>query len=76
MHPVLPSFQIAILIIIKSFNSSVNHGILWQSADTAIGRLLAAYGIKLSIDNGLTDDVVLEAKTTEFAKHYEDALNG
>ena len=29
-----------------------------------IGRLLIAYGIKLSIDNGLTGDVVLEAKTT------------
>ena len=39
---------------------------------TGIGRLLIAYGIKLSIDNGLTGDVVLEAKTTELAKHYED----
>ncbi|MDO4981955.1 MAG: hypothetical protein Q4E35_00165 [Eubacteriales bacterium] len=36
-----------------------------------IGRLLIAYGIKLSIDNGLTGDVVLEAKTTQLAKHYE-----
>ena len=39
---------------------------------TGIGRLLIAYGIKLSIDNGLTGDVVLEAKTTKLAKHYED----
>ena len=38
---------------------------------TGIGRLLVAYGIKLSIDNGLTGDVVLEAKTTKLAKHYE-----
>ena len=30
---------------------------------------MIAYGIKLSIDNGLAGDVVLEAKTT--AKHYE-----
>ena len=31
-----------------------------------------AYGIKLSIDSGLTGDVVLEAKTTSLAKHYEE----
>lgn len=37
-----------------------------------IGRLLIAFGIKLSIDNGFTGDVVLEAKTTDLAKHYED----
>lgn len=36
-----------------------------------IGRLMIAYGIKLSIDNGLTGDVVLEAKTTSLARHYE-----
>lgn len=30
-----------------------------------------AYGIKLSIDHGLAGDVVLEAKTTELARHYE-----
>ena len=38
---------------------------------TGIGRLMIAYGIKLSIDNGLAGDVVLEAKTTELARHYE-----
>ncbi|MDO5445352.1 MAG: hypothetical protein Q4F31_07020 [Eubacteriales bacterium] len=38
---------------------------------SGIGRLLIAYGIKLSIDNGLTGDVVLEAKTTQLARHYE-----
>lgn len=27
-------------------------------------------GIKISIDNGLRGDVVLEAKTTELAEHY------
>ena len=37
-----------------------------------IGRALIAYGIKLSIDSGLTGDVVLEAKTTSLAKHYEE----
>lgn len=37
---------------------------------SGIGRLLIAYGIKLSIDNGLTGDVVLEAKTTQLAQHY------
>ena len=35
-----------------------------------IGRLLIAYGIKLSIDNGFAGDVVLEAKTTALANHY------
>ncbi len=35
-----------------------------------IGKLLIAYGIKLSIDNGFNGDVVLEAKTTELARHY------
>lgn len=38
---------------------------------TNIGRLMIAYGIKLSIDNGFAGDVVLEAKTTNLARHYE-----
>ncbi len=38
---------------------------------TGIGRMMVAYGIKLSIDNGLIGDVVLEAKTTKLARHYE-----
>ena len=37
-----------------------------------IGRLLIAYGIKLSIDNGFNGDVVLEAKTPELARHYAE----
>ena len=32
---------------------------------------MIAYGIKLSIDNGFAGDVVLEAKTSELARHYE-----
>ena len=42
-----------------------------QPKYTGIGRLMVAYGIKLSIDNGLAGDVVLEAKTTALAEHYE-----
>lgn len=42
-----------------------------QPKYTGIGRLMITYGIKLSIDNGLAGDVVLEAKTTALAKHYE-----
>lgn len=38
---------------------------------TGIGRMLVAYGIKLSIDNELRGEVLLEAKTTELAHHYE-----
>lgn len=37
---------------------------------SGIGRLLIAYGIKLSVDNGLGGDVVLRAKTSELEKHY------
>ena len=37
-----------------------------------IGRMMIAYGIKLSIDNGFAGDVILEAKTTSLAKHYEE----
>ena len=37
---------------------------------TGIGRMLIAFGIKLSIDNGFGGDVILEAKTTELARHY------
>lgn len=37
---------------------------------TGIGQLLIAYGIKLSVDNGLSGDVILEAKTTALAEHY------
>ena len=37
---------------------------------SGIGRLLIAYGIKLSIDCGFSGDVVLEAKTPELALHY------
>ena len=35
-----------------------------------LGRLLIAFGIKLSVDNGFGGDVVLEAKTTRLAEHY------
>lgn len=37
-----------------------------------IGRLLIAFGIKLSIDNGCGGDVTFQAKTPELAKHYAD----
>jgi hypothetical protein len=38
---------------------------------TGIGRMLIAYGIKLSIDHGFAGDVILEAKTEDLARHYE-----
>ena len=37
---------------------------------TGIGRLLIAYGIKLSVDNGFGGDVVLKAKSSELEQHY------
>jgi len=41
-----------------------------------IGRLLIAFGIKLSIDSGFGGDVVLEAKTDALAKHYKNDFGG
>ena len=38
---------------------------------SGIGRVLIAFGIKLSVDHGFGGDVVLEAKTSELAAHYE-----
>lgn len=49
-------------------NPTLNNG---DPKYTGIGRLMIAYGIKLSIDNGFAGDVVLEAKTTDLARHYE-----
>lgn len=49
-------------------NPTINAG---EAKYTGIGRLMIAYGIKLSIDHGLTGDVVLEAKTASLARHYE-----
>lgn len=36
-----------------------------------IGRVLLAFGIKLSIDNDFGGDITFEAKTAELAEHYE-----
>lgn len=36
-----------------------------------IGRVLIAYGIKISVDAGFNGDVTLDAKTPELARHYE-----
>ena len=36
-----------------------------------IGRVLVAYGIKLSVDAGFNGDITLDAKTPELARHYE-----
>ena len=43
---------------------------------TGIGKLLVAFGIKLSIDNGFGGDVVLEAKTDALAAHYKNDFGG
>lgn len=43
---------------------------------TGIGKLLIAFGIKLSIDNGFGGDVILEAKTDALAAHYRDDFGG
>lgn len=41
-----------------------------------IGKLMIAYGIKLSIDHGFGGDVILEAKTDKLAAHYRDDFGG
>ena len=43
---------------------------------TGIGKLLVAFGIKLSIDNGFGGDVILEAKTDALAAHYKNDFGG
>ena len=43
---------------------------------TGIGKLLIAFGIKLSIDNGFGGDVILEAKTDALADHYKNDFGG
>jgi len=37
-----------------------------------IGKVLIAFGIKLSIDHGFGGDVTFYAKTPELARHYEE----
>lgn len=37
---------------------------------TNIGRVLIAFGIKLSVDHDFGGDVTFEAKTSELAEHY------
>ena len=41
-----------------------------------IGKLLVAFGIKLSIDYGFGGDVLLEAKTDKLAAHYQQDFGG
>lgn len=41
-----------------------------------IGKLVVAFGIKLSIDHGFGGDVILEAKTDALAAHYKDDFGG
>ena len=60
-----PAFVVVINIAV-CYNSIVGK----ERKYRGIGKLLIAYGIKLSIDNGFNGDVVLEAKTTELARHY------
>ena len=46
--------------------------VVYRFSGEQIADEMPQYGIKLSIDSGLTGDVVLEAKTTSLAKHYEE----
>ena len=39
-----------------------------------IGWAMVAYGIKLSVEARFNGDVTLDAKTSEFARHYEREL--
>ena len=71
-YEILPTALVVHIVYMEAqpeSNPTLDGGI---SQYRGIGRLLIAYGIKLSIDSGLTGDVVLEAKTTSLAKHYEE----
>ena len=63
---------VAVHIVYMESQAQSNPTICERPKYHGIGRALIAYGIKLSIDSGLTGDVVLEAKTTSLAKHYEE----
>lgn len=70
-YEILPTALVVHIVYMEAqpeSNPTLDEGILKYRG---IGRLMIAYGIKLSIDNGFTGDVVLEAKTTSLAKHYE-----
>ena len=71
-YEILPAALVVHIVYMEAqpeSNPTLDGGI---SQYRGIGRLLIAYGIKLSIDSGLTGDVVLEAKTTSLTKHYEE----
>lgn len=62
---------VAVHIVYMESQAESNPNLCKEPKYRGIGRALIAYGIKLSIDNGFAGDVVLEAKTTELARHYE-----
>ena len=54
-------------------NPTLSHG---TRRYFGIGKLLVAFGIKLSIDYGFGGDVLLEAKTDQLAAHYQNDFKG
>lgn len=70
-YEILENALVVHLVYMEAYpfsNPILNSG---ASEYRGIGRMMIAYGIKLSIDHGLAGDVVLEAKTSELARHYE-----
>lgn len=65
----------AVQIIYMESHPESNPTIAKKRKYEGIGKILIAYGIKLSVDAGLYGLVVLEAKTTELEKHYREHYN-
>lgn len=59
-------------IIYMESSPASNPNIVETKKYQFIGRLMIAYGIKLSIDNGFHGDITLDAKTPELVKHYTE----
>lgn len=70
-YEILPESVIVHIVYMESHPES-NPTISGETRKyTGIGKLLIAFGIKLSVDNGLGGEVSFEAKTSELARHYE-----
>lgn len=66
----LENEQMTVQIVYMESHPESNPTITKKKKYDGIGKVLIAYGIKLSIDSELLGDVFLEAKTSELEKHY------
>lgn len=68
-YEVLPHALVVHVVYLES-NPASNPTLGARRRYSGIGRVLMAFGIKLSIDNDLGGDITFEAKTPELERHY------